>query len=248
MLSSLRQFVVALRLIFLVGLCASIVHYTLMQSWFVFSPRRIRSLGEKYAGQPLADSVIGIHRDLSLVYGRHVIDPWSKGVFDYFEKPKYPRSRGSEAGFWLPFYSGGLVGRIHFIHVSFSEYVAIVGSPVRTVGMSGWLWMNHTCTVLSGSLERLDGLQRENFQPGKHVRFGQFESSIVELNEETWLFCYGRGYTPLAVPYLTFGMASHAHFVPIIQLMSIGANSYASECFNWAKESTAKLMDMFRKK
>ncbi|CDW61091.1 ERG2 and Sigma1 receptor like protein [Trichuris trichiura] len=104
-----------------------------------------------------------------------------------------------------------------------SEYVAIIGSPVKTVGNTARLWMNHSCTVLSGSLERSDGFQKDNFQPGKHARFAQLDSSIVELNEEKWLLCYGRGLTPMAMPYMTFCMLGQADIIPTIDLVTVGA-------------------------
>ncbi|CDW58078.1 sigma 1 type opioid receptor [Trichuris trichiura] len=202
-------------------------------------------MGEKYAGQPLTESVNGIHRDLKLVYGDHIMDLWSKGLISHFRNQKF---RPSETAFWLPFCGGGFVGRIHFVHISLSEYVAIIGSPVKTVGNTARLWMNHSCTVLSGSLERSDGFQKDNFQPGKHARFAQLDSSIVELNEETWLFCYGRGFTPMAMPYMTFCMLGQADIIPTIDLVTVAAKSVLTEWFVWAKESIAWMMDSVRKK
>uniref|UniRef100_A0A5S6QEW0 Sigma non-opioid intracellular receptor 1 n=1 Tax=Trichuris muris TaxID=70415 RepID=A0A5S6QEW0_TRIMR len=241
-----RRFMTLVRAIIIAYLGVSMIRYALVHNSYLFSPRHIRSLGEKYAGQPLADSVMGIHQDLNLEYRKHLIKPWSKGLLDHFEKQTYSRSRGLATGFWLPFNGGGLVGRIHFIHISMFEYLAIIGSPVKTAGTSGWLWMNQTCAVLSGSVERSDGFQRETFEPGKHVRLGQFQSSIVELNEDTWLFCYGRGFTPTAIPYMMLHMVGNADFLSIIQLTSISMQAVGSEWYNSAKMLSGQVMDKFK--
>lgn len=56
--------------------------------------------------------------------------------------------------------------------------------------------MNQSCAILVGNVQRWkDGFQLtvDKAGPGEHIRFGMFENSVVDLAENTWALCYGRG-------------------------------------------------------
>jgi len=60
---------------------------------------------------------------------------------------------------------------------------------------------------LTGSLQLAKDdaatLHRQDFGPGDHVRFGMFEGSLLAAGDDTWMLCYGRGFLPASLPYVT---------------------------------------------
>ncbi|VDP33784.1 unnamed protein product [Soboliphyme baturini] len=194
-----RWLIKVFRYIVLLSVLCTLVQYYLARKAYIFSPRHIKSVGEKLAGQPPSNCLEGIYSELKRSYPSHLIPVSSKGFVDYLssltpEEVTYKRSVHRPT--WFAFNVGGLSGKIHLLHVSTTEYIAILGTPFRSSGASGIHWMNQSCTVLSGSMQRLtdsSGLRKEEFLPGSHARFASLENALVELTDDTWLLCYGRG-------------------------------------------------------
>jgi len=175
------------RILILVSLAASGVHYLINNKSYTFKAAEIKRLGEKYAGQHPNQCLSKITNDLRRSYGAHVLS--------------------SASTRWISISPGGMKTKIYFLHASLTEFLAVVGYPLATHGHYGLHWMNESCSVLTGNLQQAKDdpatLLRQDFGPGDHVRFGMFEGSFLATGDDTWLLCYGRGFLPTSLPYLT---------------------------------------------
>lgn len=84
--------------------------------------------------------------------------------------------------------------------------------------------------MLTGTVERWrsdHSLNKEEFNPGQTVRFLNFETYVIKLNDDAWAVCYSRGnfrltifllirlliyiynlgFTPMSLPYFIFNKA-----------------------------------------
>ncbi|KRX41464.1 Sigma non-opioid intracellular receptor 1, partial [Trichinella sp. T9] len=216
----------------IISVILSSLHYYLKVKEYRFSPRFIRSMGEKYAGRSPSVYVKSIMTDLRASTAGPIIPAESLGVLDMLKGRtavnRQKKLSNEKSTVWLSVNFGGIQGRIHFFHLSWSEYLALVGVPMKSIGSSSLHWMNQSCTVLSGSLQRHrteESFVHEHFEPGKHVRFGVFENYIVEISEDTWLLCYGRGLTMASFLYCFLGWISQADFFSPILMLSIALYS-----------------------
>jgi len=215
-----RSLMKIFRTIILLSLFCTIVHYLINKKSFIFSPREVKTIAEKYIGQHPTQSQAKLLGDIRRKYSSHVLPPTDPN--------------------WFTLSAGGLRTKIFLIHVSMTEYMAIIGSPMSTAGHAGFHWMNQSCTVLTGSLQRFkDGpqLTREDFGPGEHVRFGMFEGSVVEFSDETWLLCYGRGFVPATAPYVTLNaLTSSVDPLSPAQLLFTCTRSMGREFYLWFQD------------
>lgn len=175
------------RILILFSLLASGLHYLINNKSYTFKAADIKRLGEKYAGQHPSQCLSKIANDLRRTYGAHVLS--------------------SANTRWHSVSTGGLKTKIYFLHASWTEYLAVVGYPLTTSGHVGVHWTNESCSILTGNIQQAKDdpvtLNRQDFGPGDHVRFGMFETSLLAAGDETWMLCYGRGVLAANLPFVT---------------------------------------------
>jgi len=202
-------------------ICAigSVVHYFITNKNYTFSVREVKKIAGVYKNQDPSSALSKLSSDFRRMYSKHIISP-------------------SETN-WFTF-GGNLPVKIWLLHTSLTEYLAVMGSPIRASGHVGFHWMNQSCSVLVGNVQRWkDGsqLSSENFRPGDHIRFAMFEGSVVELAENTWVLCYGRGVVPASVPYLALNFLSHSvDPVTPARMLYVSSCSTLREIYQWLQE------------
>lgn len=224
----MRSLFKSLRTAIFVCAFASMVHYFVNNKNFTIAVKDIKTIGAKYAGQNPSTSLQQILHDFRRLYADHMIPTAETNWFTL---------------------GGALSVKVYLLHVSLTEYLAVVGSPIRTSGHTGFHWMNQSCTVLVGSVQRSkDGFQlsRDKAGPGDHVRLAMFENSVVELAEDTWALCYGRGVVPASVPYLSLNFAtSSVDPLTPARMLFTSSRALGREIYQWAQETYAFYMHKF---
>ncbi|CAJ0957564.1 unnamed protein product, partial [Mesorhabditis belari] len=211
-----------IRYLVLLYIVYSGAQYWLRWKSYGFSPKEFRTIAAKALG-PSGDEVLA--RELARKYGNAIV-PDSK---------------------WASVRAGGLNLRIKLLHVSLTEYVAVISSSFPTTGRSGFHWSNSTCTVLSGALGRhedLGGNMKEQFKAGDNFRQGQFDSFVYSFGEDTAIACYGRGVVPVSALWTTVGSITTGD--PALvgrQLLSFG-----EVYFHSFVQSASNLFDYYQKK
>lgn len=119
------------------------------------------------------------------------------------------------------------------IYIAFTEYAAAFSAPYPTSGRIGLHWANSTCTVLKGQVGRFsDDTQddvKETFGEGKIFRHGQFESYVYNLEKDTYVACYGRGFMPLSATWNIITGINSGEPVSVVKLyLSLLGNYYNS--------------------
>lgn len=157
-----RLFLRLFRWLIFASVCGSAIHYILNHKSYVFSPKEIRRIGEQYGGQHPNQCASKIVAELNRKYIPHIL-------------PDTHRQ-------WLTVSTSGLKGKMMFLHASITEYLAIIGSPLKGGGHAGIHWLNQTCHVLTGGVQRWKSgalSAREDFGPGMHFSFFIFHFSFL---------------------------------------------------------------------
>lgn len=207
------------RLVIFLSLLFSLVHYFLSSKGYTFQHRELHKIAEKYAGQPPSQFMPKILLDIRRRYGPHVI--------------------AEKETDWVSMAAGGLRAKLFLISASLTEYLAVFGSPIRTSGHTGFHWVNQSCSVLLGSVERsMEGqLTKEDFGPGDYIRGPMLQTSHVALSDDTWLLCYGRGFLPVSLPFWTLENLFISTDIPSVgRLLFFAFRSTTREAGLWVQE------------
>ncbi|EFO99161.1 hypothetical protein GCK72_007995 [Caenorhabditis remanei] len=157
------------------------IQYGLRWKSYDISPKQFKTVAGKAAGAAT------ISQSMSSL---------TSGLRTYYE-PILPRHIE-----WHAMQMGGLSLRIYPYLTAFTEFAAAFSAPFPTTGRPGFHWANTTCTVLKGKVSRFnDGTQDESsetFSSGMVFRHGQFESFVYNLEKDTYVACYGRGFLPFS--------------------------------------------------
>lgn len=110
---------------------------------------------------------------------------------------------------WIGSRAGGILGKITFLYVGFTEYLLIFGSPCGTQGFSGrYNYMTIFKTVLGGKITTYD-LESEQLVPtvllpGSSSSLQSGRSLGLTFEPGSWHLEYGRGPNITA---MAFGLA-----------------------------------------
>lgn len=107
---------------------------------------------------------------------------------------------------WVGSRAGGILGKLTFLYVSFSEYLLIFGCPAGTQGFSGrYNYMELYKVILAGRYTTYD-LESEQITPTvdtpgdiSHMKKG--EARGLEIESGSWHLEYGRGPNITAMPF-----------------------------------------------
>ncbi|GMR36591.1 hypothetical protein PMAYCL1PPCAC_06786, partial [Pristionchus mayeri] len=154
--------------------------YVLKNKGYNFSPKEFKSLADKAKGGEGIATVAKLATDLKKAYGPLI----SKDLV------------------WNGFQAGGMQLKALVLHGSATEFIVAFHAPFATTGRSGIHFANSTCTVLSGSVERISDSANtaniETFAAGGNFRQNEFESSLFSIKEKSVVVCYGRGFVPFS--------------------------------------------------
>ncbi|CAL2035022.1 unnamed protein product [Caenorhabditis brenneri] len=157
------------------------IQFGLRWKSYDISPKQFKTIAGKAAGAPT------ISQSMSTL---------TSGMKNYYG-PIMPRHIE-----WHAIQLGGLSLRIYPMLTMFTEFAAAFSAPFPTSGRPGLHWANSTCTVLKGKVSRFnDDTQDESvdtFSSGMVFRHGQFESYVYDLEKDTFVACYGRGFLPIS--------------------------------------------------
>ncbi|GMT14842.1 hypothetical protein PFISCL1PPCAC_6139, partial [Pristionchus fissidentatus] len=154
-------------------------NYVLKNKGYNFSPKEFKSLAEKAKGDGIS-TVTKLASDLRKTYGPLI----------------------SSDLVWTGFQAGGMQLKALVLHGGLTEFIVAFDAPFATSGRSGAHFANSTCTILSGSVQRVsDSASSDNvetFAAGTNFRQSEFESSLLSLKEKSVVVCYGRGFVPFS--------------------------------------------------
>uniref|UniRef100_A0A8R1DUW8 Sigma non-opioid intracellular receptor 1 n=1 Tax=Caenorhabditis japonica TaxID=281687 RepID=A0A8R1DUW8_CAEJA len=181
-----------LRYLLVIYAAFSAIQYGLRYKSYDVSPKQFKTVAGKAAASPTS---------------KQALSTLLVGMRSHYE-PILPRSVE-----WHAIQLGSLSIRIFPIYTAFTEYAAAFSAPFATSGRAGLHWANSTCTVLSGQVGRISddtqGDAKETFTQGNNFRHGQFESYVYQLEKDTLVACYGRGFLPLSsTAHITAGISA----------------------------------------
>ena len=119
---------------------------------------------------------------------------------------KYPKIVDKKQRRWIGSRAGGVLGKLTFLYISFTEYLIIFGCPSGTQGFSGrYNFMEIWDFLLSGKTITYD-LESEQIAPtillpGDVGYLGKGHSLGVEIQAGSWMIEYGRGPNITALPF-----------------------------------------------
>ena len=107
---------------------------------------------------------------------------------------------------WLFNLAGGFKTGLLLLHASLTEYVAIWGSAVDTVGHSGRNWATFDDWILSGNGTwwAEGALNVTHHVPYSHLYTERWAGRVVQLQAGTWMLEHCHGVIPALLP---FGLA-----------------------------------------
>ncbi|CDO89144.1 hypothetical protein AWC29_11735 [Mycobacterium triplex] len=118
----------------------------------------------------------------------------------------YPEIIENRQRRWLGSRAGGILGKLTFLHISFSEYLLIFGCPAGTQGFSGrYNYMELYKVILAGryttyNLES-DQIGATVYTPGDLTYMKKGEARGLEIDSGSWHLEYGRGPNITAMPF-----------------------------------------------
>jgi len=107
---------------------------------------------------------------------------------------------------WIGTKAGGILGKLSFLYVGFTEYLLIFGSPVGTQGFSGrYNFMEIYKFVLAGKITTYD-LESDQIaptilSPGSRSCLKKGQSLGLNIQAGSWHIEYGRGPNITAMPF-----------------------------------------------
>ncbi|GMS84354.1 hypothetical protein PENTCL1PPCAC_6529, partial [Pristionchus entomophagus] len=153
--------------------------YVLKNKGYNFSPKEFKTLAERAKGEGIS-TVAKLAADLQKTYGPLISNDLA----------------------WNGFQAGGMQLKALVLHGGITEFIVAFHAPFATTGRSGIHFANSTCTVLSGSVQRVSDIATsdnvETFAAGGNFRQTQFESSLFSIKEKSVVVCYGRGFVPFS--------------------------------------------------
>ena len=99
---------------------------------------------------------------------------------------------------WVLSADGGGTQQLTLLHVSLSEYLTIVGSPIATSGFSGRFHTEIFDFILDGELINYapGDLEVTRYQPGHTSYFAKTEGRNYSIPDHLWMLEYARGPIP----------------------------------------------------
>lgn len=138
----------------------------------------------------------------------------------------YPEIIDNRQRRWLGSRAGGILGKLTFLYVSFSEYLLIFGCPAGTQGFSGrYNYMELYKVILAGRYTTYD-LESEQimptvYMPGDTSYMKKGEARGLEIESGSWHLEYGRGPNITAMPFgLMDTLVSSVDLKPLVQTTS----------------------------
>ena len=118
----------------------------------------------------------------------------------------YPQYVDPEPRCWMATRAGGVLGKISFLYLSFTEYLIILGCPARTNGFSGrYNFMEIYEFVLSGKVTtcdlETDQISPSIYLPGDYSLLEKGHAATIEIDSGSWMLEYGRGPNITAMPF-----------------------------------------------
>jgi hypothetical protein len=131
---------------------------------------------------------------------------------------------------WLASRAGGILGKLTFLHVGFSEYLLIFGTPAGTQGFSGrYSFMEVYKVILAGQIATYDlesnQIAPTVYRPGDLGYMQKGEARGLDIAAGTWHLEYGRGPNLTAMP---FGMMDTVFSSLELKTVGVTAREYTS--------------------
>ena len=104
---------------------------------------------------------------------------------------------------WLFSLAGGFKCGLLLLHASLTEYVAVWGSAVDTVGHSGRNWAEFHDWLITGNGTWWEegGLQVTQHTPPAYLRTERWAGRVVQLQGGTWMLELCQGVIPALLPF-----------------------------------------------
>jgi hypothetical protein len=134
----------------------------------------------------------------------------------------YPEIIENNKRRWIGSRAGGILGKLTFLYISFTEYLLIFGCPAGTHGFSGrYNYMEIYKFVLAGQVITYD-LESDQIAPtilvpGDSSCLERGRSRGLEIQSGSWHLEYGRGPNITALP---FGLMDT--LISSVELKSLG--------------------------
>jgi len=118
----------------------------------------------------------------------------------------YPNAIENRQRRWVPSRAGGILGKLTFLYVGFTEYLLIFGCPAGTQGFSGrYHHVDLYKVIIEGRYTTYD-LESDQITPTvygagalSHMRRG--EARGLQIDSGSWHLEYGRGLNLTAMPF-----------------------------------------------
>ena len=104
---------------------------------------------------------------------------------------------------WLFNLAGGFKTGLLLFHASLTDYIAVWGSAVHTVGHSGRNWAEFHDWILAGNGTWWEegGVAVTHHTPPAYLHTERWAGRVVELKEGTWMLEYCHGVIPALLPF-----------------------------------------------
>ena len=118
----------------------------------------------------------------------------------------YPDLVDNKQRRWIMSKAGGVLGKITFLYMGFSEYLLIFGSPAATDGFTGRNnYVDLYKVILAGQYVSYD-LESDQiaptvYRPGDVSCLKKGQARGLEIQAGSWHLEYGRGPTMTAMPF-----------------------------------------------
>ena len=155
-----------------------------------FDRRQLQDIIDRIAAQH-AFSPLTVNQTITLVQHQlHTVHPALIHVHDQ----------------WLFNLAGGFKTGLLLLHASLTEYVAIWGSAVHTVGHSGRNWATFDDWIIAGNGTwwAEGSLNVSHHVPFSHLHTERWAGRVVQLRANTWMLEHAHGVIPALLP---FGLA-----------------------------------------
>ncbi len=118
----------------------------------------------------------------------------------------YPDLVDNKQRRWIMSKAGGVLGKITFLYMGFSEYLLIFGSPAATDGFTGrYNYMDLYKVILAGQYVTYDldsdQIAPTVYRPGDVSCLTKGHVRGLEIQAGSWHLEYGRGPTLTAMPF-----------------------------------------------